>query len=87
MLESAFILFIILAFLSLVIAVEWKSIVVSGVGLFFGILILAGHLWVVSGGTGYYEVYGMPLGLFFIFTNMIVMIVNFMDFKGKKRYY
>ena len=84
MLESSFILFIILAFISTVIAVQWKSIVISAFGMLFGILIMAGHLMVMSNGTEYYEIYGLPLSFFFIIVNIILIIVNMMDFQKQK---
>jgi len=85
MLESVFIVTIIIGFLLTLYANETESVIFTSAGVIFWILIMANSLWVevpFSGGDNTYSEYGFNvLCLIFVFINVIQLLRLVVDWR------
>jgi len=86
MLESVFVATIILGSVFFILAVLKNSIVFSGVSMLYWIIVMAGQVYVVSGGTNYSEGGMLGLALGMIFINIIWLITQLMVGKDANKY-
>lgn len=82
MLDSIFILIFIVAFVTTILAYENKSIIYSMLSLILWLIIMAQSLWITDIAGNNYTEYGVSaVCLAFIFVNIIMLIIYFMDWK------
>ena len=82
MLDSLFILIFIVAFVTTVLAYENKSIIYSMLSIILWVIIMAQSLWITDVARNSYTEYGVSaVCIAFIFVNIIMLIVYFMDWK------
>lgn len=90
MLESIFVLVIVMGFISFILAVDRESVIFSATSLLMWLVSLAGHLYIVVPGVdGYFtEVAFFAVSIGFIVLNIMWLILLYTDlsFWQKKRF-
>jgi len=86
MLESVFVLTIAFGSLFFILAVLKDSLVFSAISLLHWIIVMAGQVYVVSGGTNYSEPGMLGLALGMIFINLIWLIIQYIVGQKAKNY-
>ena len=87
MLESIFITFIAIGFISFILGIELENVIYSALSLLMWIILMAGYFYIeVPSDTIYDEPVFLPVALAFIFINVIIIILSFTRFKEESRY-
>ena len=82
MLDSIFVLIFVVAFVTTILGYQEKSIVYSILSLMIWIVIMVQSLWITDIAGNVYNEYGLSaICLAFIFINIILLIVYFVDWK------
>jgi len=86
MLDSIFIIIILMAFVLFLLGIIEENIIFSGSSILMWIIVMAGHLYIeVPGDTSYTENALLPVSIGFIFINIIWILILFFDLKERRK--